>query len=215
LTLGECFSVPVMGIRAVVFDIGGVLEITPPLGTDEKFARELGWEPAAFDAALRDTWRAGSIGTIGLVEVHARIGAILGIDAARVDAFMERVWVEYLGTLNVELASYFGSLRERGYRTAILSNSFVGAREREEAAYGFGGLCDFIVYSHEVGIQKPDPRIYALTCERLGLAPEAVAFLDDSAPIIEAASEFGMKAVRFVDNARAIGDIEALLGDYS
>jgi epoxide hydrolase-like predicted phosphatase len=200
-----------MTIKAVVFDIGGVLEITPPLGTDERFARELGWEPAAFDAALRDTWRAGSIGTINLAEVHARIGATLGIDAVRVDTFMKRVWVEYLGTLNVELASYFGSLRGRGYRTAILSNSFVGAREREEAAYRFGDLCDFIVYSHEVGMQKPDPRIYALTCERLGLEPGEVVFLDDSAPIIEAAGEFGMKAVRFVDTTQAISDVEELL----
>lgn len=200
-----------MTIKAVVFDIGGVLEITPPLGTDEKFARELGWEPAAFDAALRNTWRAGSIGAIGLVEVHARIGAMLGIDAVRVDTFMDRVWAEYLGTLNVELVSYFESLRGRGYRTAILSNSFVGAREREEAAYGFGDLCDFIVYSHEVGMQKPDPRIYALTCERLGFPPDEVVFLDDTALMVDAAAAFGMKAVRFVDTAQAIGDIEDLL----
>jgi putative hydrolase of the HAD superfamily len=45
-----------------------------------------------------------------------------------------------------------------------LSNSFVGAREREQAAYGFEDLVDEIVHTHEVGMSKPDPQIYALVC---------------------------------------------------
>ena len=49
----------------------------------------------------------------------------------------------------------------------ILSNSFVGAREREQAAYGFEDLVDEIIYSHECGMSKPDPGIHALACERL------------------------------------------------
>ena len=93
-------------------------------------------------------------------------------------AFMSDLWDEYLGTLNVELADYFAAIRPR-YQTAIISNSFVGAREKEHERYSFGDMCDLIVYSHEVGIKKPDPRIFELACERLGIQPSEMIFLDD------------------------------------
>ncbi|HEY1519004.1 MAG TPA: hypothetical protein VGF91_21415 [Solirubrobacteraceae bacterium] len=70
---------------------------------------------------------------------------------------MDDIWAEYLGTLNQHIADYFASLRP-AYRTSILSNSLVGAREREQAAYGFEDMCDVVVYSHEIGLSKPDPR---------------------------------------------------------
>ncbi len=54
------------------------------------------------------------------------------------------------------MASYFAALRPR-YRTAILSDSFVGARKREQRAYGFADMCDKVAYSHEEGVGKPDP----------------------------------------------------------
>ena len=60
------------------------------------------------------------------------VGTALGLDAAGVAELMDELWVEYVGRLNEELAEYFASLRPR-YRTGILSNSFVGAREREQA----------------------------------------------------------------------------------
>ncbi len=60
------------------------------------------------------------------------------------------------GTANTDLIEYARRLRPR-YRTGILSNSFVGAREREQAAYGFEDLVDEIIYSHECGMSKPDP----------------------------------------------------------
>jgi hypothetical protein len=51
-----------------------------------------------------------------------------------------------------------------------VSNSFVGARDREQA-YGFEGLVNEIIYSHETGLLKPDPRIFAMICERLEVVP--------------------------------------------
>ncbi len=137
-----------------------------------------------------------------------RVRTILALDATQLAAFMDDLWTEYLGTLNVELAAYFGGLRPR-YRTAILSNSFVGAREREQARYGFGDLCDLIIYSHEVGMQKPEPGIYALTCTRLGLPPNEVLFLDDAEPCVAGARAYGMHAIRFHENAQAIAAIDA------
>jgi epoxide hydrolase-like predicted phosphatase len=110
-----------------------------------------------------------------------------------------------------ELIEFASRLRPR-YRTGILSNSFVGAREREQQAYGFEDLVDEIVYSHESEMGKPDPRIYALACARLGVRPEEAVFLDDHDPFVTAAREAGLHAVRYQGNAQAIADIEELLG---
>jgi hypothetical protein len=62
-----------VAIRAVVFDIGGVLEITPDLGTDRRWEERLGWPAGDMDRRMRDVWRGGSIGTITLADVHQAI----------------------------------------------------------------------------------------------------------------------------------------------
>jgi epoxide hydrolase-like predicted phosphatase len=124
-----------------------------------------------------------------------------------VDAFMRDLWTEYLGTLNVELADYCRSLRPR-YRTAIISNSFVGARSREQERYHFDEITDLIVYSHEVGMSKPDPRIYRLACARLGVRPAETVFVDDNELMVDGARAVGIQAVLFEDNAQAIAAIE-------
>jgi putative hydrolase of the HAD superfamily len=92
-----------------------------------------------------------------------------------------------------------------------VSNSFVGAREREQAAYGFEDLVEEIVYSHEVGFSKPDPRIYALICTRLNVPPEEMVFVDDSDVCVAGARDAGIHAVRYQSNAQAIAEIEKLL----
>lgn len=197
-----------MPIRAVVFDIGGVLEINPRTGWEETWEKRLHLKPGELNERLMDMWRAGSQGTISEADVERRVGELLGLNQAQVDALMADLWDEYLGSLNIELAAYFASLRPR-YQTAILSNSFVGARQREEEHYHFAEMCDLIIYSHEEGIAKPDRRIFALTCERLGAQPAEVIFLDDVAGHVAAARELGIQAILFKETAQAIADIEA------
>src|SRR4051812_7010738 len=184
-----------MPIRAVVFDIGGVLEITPRTGWVERWEVRLHLQSGELAKRLHDVWRAGDYSEISIEEVGRQTGEILGLDQAQVDAFMGDLWDEYLGEFNGELAAYFARLRP-GYKTAILSNSFVGAREKEQAAYGFGAMCDLIVYSHEVGMKKPDPRIYELTCRRLGVQAEEMIFLDDVEEAVAAARALGIHAIR-------------------
>ncbi len=159
-----------MAIRAVAFDIGGVLEITRDTGMTEKWEQRLHLKPGELDQRMASVWRDGSLGKCSEEHVQQSLREIIGMDQAQVDAFLHDLWEEYLGTLNVELAAYFSSLRSR-YQTAIISNSFVGARTREQERYHFEKMTDLIIYSHEVGIAKPDRRIYALTCERLGVQP--------------------------------------------
>jgi putative hydrolase of the HAD superfamily len=123
---------------------------------------------------------------------------------------MDDAWAEYVGTLNIELTRYFSGLRPR-YRTGIVSNSFVGARERELALYGFEELCDTIVYSHEVGVMKPDPAIYLIACRRLDVTPGEVVFLDDVPANVQAAAELGMTAITFLSTDQAIAELQRLL----
>jgi epoxide hydrolase-like predicted phosphatase len=199
-----------MPVRAVVFDIGGVLEDTPATGVVERWEAALRLRPGELNQRLGGVWRAGGIGAVSLTQVQASIAELLRLDDARVAAFMQEIWTEYLGTLNTELAGYFGGLRPR-YRTALLSNSFVGAREREQERYGFGDITDLIVYSHEVGMAKPDPRIYRLTCDRLGVLPDQMVFLDDRAEYVQGALDSGIQAILYHDNNQAIADVEAAL----
>lgn len=199
-----------MAVRTVVFDIGGVLEITPRTGWGGKWETNLGLKPGGLTERLRSVWKDGSIGKISEEQVEKSTGEILGLDRAQVEAFMNDLWEEYVGTLNVELATYFANLRPR-YQTAILSNSFVGAREKEQERYGFGDMCDLIIYSHEVGLPKPNRAIYELLCERLDVQPAEVIFLDDVEVCVDAARETGIHAILFKETTQAIADIEACL----
>ena len=198
-----------MAIRAVVFDIGGVFEITPDLGVTQLWEARLELPAGELNKRMHDAWAGGSIGAITEDDVHQAISDRLGLDGQQLAAFMADVWREYLGTANTELIEFARRLRPR-YRTGILSNSFVGAREREQAAYGFEDVVDEIVYSHEAGMSKPDPRIYALVCARLGVHPQEAVFLDDTDRCVGGARDAGLHAIQYQDNAQAIEEIEKL-----
>jgi putative hydrolase of the HAD superfamily len=118
--------------------------------------------------------------------------------------------VQFLRLFLNPLVAYFSVLRPR-YRTALLSNSFDGAREREQDRYHFAELVDFIIYSHEVGLAKPDPRIYALTSQRVGVQPQEIVFLDDAERNVAAAAASGFHAILYQNNAQAIAEIERCL----
>lgn len=199
-----------MPIKAVVFDIGGVLEFNPDTGWRQKWEKRLRLSVVDAIQRLDSTGRNGSLGTCSEAEWLDGLREVTGMDQAQVDEFMADLWEEYVGTLNSELAKFFASLRPH-YKTAILSNSFLGARKKEQDLYGFEQMTDLIIYSHEVGLAKPDLRIYALTCDRLAVQPQEVVFLDDVEANIAAARAFGIHAVRFQETAQAIADVRAQL----
>jgi len=202
--------VVIVAIRAVVFDIGGVLVIAPDLGAGRRWEDRLGWPAGELEQRMRAVWRGGSIGAITLDDVHQAIRERLGLDEQQLAEFMADLWHEYLGTANTEIIEFARQLRPR-FRTGILSNSFVGAREQERAAYGFEDLVDELVYSHEAGMSKPDPGIYALACARLDVRPEEMAFLDDTEVCVAGAREAGIHAVHYRNNTQAIEEIEKLI----
>ena len=209
-------------IKAIVFDIGGVLEISQDGGEPTKpFKRviaqwesRLGLSASALLDYLMSKREDGATGRCSYDEWLGGLRAVMRADPAQHDEFIRDFWNLYLGELNVELAEWFQALRPR-YVTALLSNSFVGAREREQDRYAFSKMTDLIVYSHEEGVQKPAPAIYEVTWQRLGIEPEEMVFLDDVEEYVAGGRNLGIQAVLHHENARSIAEIQALLDDVS
>ena len=74
------------------------------------------------------------------------------------------------------------------------------------------GLFDTIVESARVGLRKPDPRIYALVCEQLGVTPAESVFLDDLGTNLKSARAMGMTTIKVDDPVAAVADLGAVLG---
>jgi len=162
-----------MAIRAVVFDLGGVLETDIDTDMHTKWEGRLNLRPGELRERYVSTgWLVdATYGKLTEEEMLRRVGEAYGMDRAQVDEFMQDFWDGYCGELNNELAAYFKSLRPR-YQTAILSNGVPGARRVEQERFHFAEMADLIIYSYEEKTGKPERRIFEITCERLGVQPE-------------------------------------------
>jgi epoxide hydrolase-like predicted phosphatase len=205
-------TVTLVPIEAVVFDVGGVLETIPDQSWLETWRTRLGLSPDDFDSRIDRVDPDGliSTGRMSELQFRQRYQDMLGLDDAQTDAFVEDMWTWYCGELDVELCEYVVRLRPR-YRTAILSNSSDGARREEQARYGFEQLVDLVIYSHEVGVAKPDPAIYELACELIGIQPGGMVFVDDLPANVAAAAELGIHAIHHTCTRSTIEQIDALL----
>lgn len=202
-----------MTINAVVFDIGGVLEQVQDDAWPEIWIR--GWErrmnlPAGHVTATLES--TGDIVTAEMSEAQIRelYANVLGLDEHQAHQMMAEMWDAYCGELDVALRDFAAGLRPK-FATAILSNSADGARREEQRRYGFEQLVDVIVYSHEVGVAKPDPAIFRLTQARLGVEAHEIVFLDDHDPHVQAARALGWHAVWHRDTAVSINEITATI----
>ncbi|MEJ7629718.1 MAG: HAD family phosphatase [Nocardioidaceae bacterium] len=202
-----------MAIRAVAFDIGGVLERVgdADVWLDVWRAR-LRLESGDFDDRMAQVDPRGLIGTGKMTEGEFRRGCLdaFGFSDAAADEFMADMWDWYCGELDTELVDYLRGLRP-AYTTGIISNSADGARREEQLRWQFEQLVDEIVYSHEVGVAKPDRRIYELACERLDVAPHELVFLDDVQACVDGASAVGIHALLHRSTLESITAINALL----
>jgi HAD superfamily hydrolase (TIGR01509 family) len=206
-----------MRIRAVGFDIGSVLERIDPIGEfHDRWRTRLAMTGPDFDAALATVDPDGLAETGGLTEAQylAQYAAALGLSQAQRAEFTADLWDWYCGELDAGLVAYAASLRPR-VRTGILSNSADGARREEQARYGLEQLVDVIVYSHEAGVAKPDPRAFLLLCDELRVRPDELAFLDDVPGHIDAARALGIHGIVHVSTPASIAAIEDLLGQGS
>jgi epoxide hydrolase-like predicted phosphatase len=208
-------------IRAVISDFGGVL--TSPL-QDSFLAfqqasgislEQLGTAMAAVAHAAGanplfelETGRMTEAEFLRSLEVQ--LTAQLGRDV-RLHGFGEQ-YFEHLHP-NSELIDYMRSLRGRGYRLAICTNNVREWEPLWRAKLPVDEIFDVVVDSAFVGARKPEPRIYELTLERLGVEPTEAILVDDIEINCAAARELGMQAIWFRSNEQALAELEGALGE--
>ena len=199
-------------IRGILFDFGGVIhdmcwDVARQLEETHGLPRN-----ALFETLYRTpTWKALECGQgdrqAWLDEAHR----LLEERAGRALPRLHDAWRAAQRPIpeNVALVR---ALRPP-YRTAILSNADASLRERLRDGLGIHDLFDAVVCSAEVGVAKPDPTIYRLAAEQVGLPPEACVFVDDYEPNVAAAREVGMAAIFFrIDRGHDLAAMLAELG---
>jgi putative hydrolase of the HAD superfamily len=204
---------------AVIFDLGGVV-MGSPLHAIAAYERDIGI-PAGFVNRLvvstgpGGAWSRLERGELGLEAFFAAFDAECA--AAGRSSFSARAMMTRIGEAaqpRPRMLDAIRTIRARGLRTSALTNNWVGetGASRSGGLGELGGLFDVIVESAVEGLRKPDPRIYALTLERLGVsAPEAV-FLDDIGGNLKPARAMGMTTIKVDDPAQALDELGRVLG---
>jgi putative hydrolase of the HAD superfamily len=209
----------VSGVEAIISDFGGVL--TSPLLDGFIAYEELsGISAEQMGNAMGKIWKRDGAHPLFeletgrmteaafLVGIAEELSAELG-RPVRLDGFAE----SYLAALlpNESLLEYMRALKERGYRMAILTNNVREWQPLWRSRFAVDEIFGVIVDSGFVGLRKPEPEIYELTLERLGVPPEAALFIDDVELNCDAARALGMRAVWFRSTDQAIEEIESAL----
>ena len=103
-------------------------------------------------------------------------------------------------------------LREEGIAVALLTNNVKEFGDSWRASFPVDELFEIVVDSSEVGMRKPDPRIYELTCSRAGVRPDESVFLDDNVDNVAAARALGIETVHVGrDPLATIAELRAIL----
>jgi putative hydrolase of the HAD superfamily len=194
---------------ALIVDFGGVLT-TSIWEAFAVFCEAAGKEPDA----VRDLFRSDpealrllrglETGELGTDEFEPRFGALLGIEDT--EDLIPRLFAG-LGP-DEEMIGAVRAARAGGVRTGLITNSWgMGIYDRAPT-----DLFDATVISGDVGLHKPQPEIYLLAAERLGVEPGASIFVDDLRENCAGAEAVGMTAVLHRETSATIDRLEELLG---
>ncbi len=186
-------------IRAIVFDMGGVLA-HERVGRARlaEFDQMLGWEPGSLVLRLYSgsAWIAYSTGAMDVDDYWAAVGASLEASLpSDFIQFKDNFWGATLDLATVEMA---WRLRQH-YRIALLSNATPLLSQNLMQDPHFQDLFEVVIISAEVGMRKPDPAIFHLTGRLLELPLPSCALLDDKVRNTRAAEAEGMLAIEHHD----------------
>ena len=206
-------------IRAIVSDFGGVLT-TPLAGSFQSFADDAGIEIAAIGQAFEALRERDGAHPLHELEC-GRMTESVFVEALRV-ALSERLGRDidltaFADTLwkglhpNQPMIAFMASLRDDGYRMALLTNNVREWELRWRALAPVDEIFELVIDSAFVGVRKPDPEIYALTVAGLGVPAAQCLFVDDIEVNCDGARAAGMSAVVFRDTEQAIAEMRALL----
>ncbi len=199
-----------MSIRAVIFDMGGVLVRTEDKAPRTRLAERYGLTYAEIDDLVFNSETSGraTVGEISAREHWKFVCSSLNYPPER---YQELFAEFYAGdALDLELVNYIRSLRPR-YKTAMLSNAHDDLRAYLIEHWGIEDAFDEIFVSAELGLRKPDARIYQAALKSLQVKPEEALFVDDVLENVEAARSLGMQAVQFHSSQQVRAEINARL----
>jgi putative hydrolase of the HAD superfamily len=160
------------------------------------------------DPAVRDLLFGLELGELDEEAFAAPFAAALGLPEPSAPGLVGRLWADLRP--DDEMIEAVAAAHAAGVRTGLISNSWGTALKYDPAT--MERLFDGVVISHLEGLRKPDPRIYALGAERIGLEPAACVFVDDLPGNLKPARAMGMTTVRHTTAAETIPQLEELLG---
>jgi putative hydrolase of the HAD superfamily len=206
-------------IEAVISDFGGVLT-TPLVQSFMAFQDHTGITPEVLGKAIQAIESAdgenplfelerGEITEASFLErIAGALEPLLG-HRPEMHRFKE-IYFEALSP-NPPMIDLMGELKASGYRMAMLTNNVREWEPLWRSMLPVDEIFETVVDSGFVGCRKPESRIYAITLERIGIAPESCLFVDDVEVNCEGARRAGINAVHFRDNEQAIAEIGAAL----
>jgi len=115
------------------------------------------------------------------------------------------------GAVRPEMVTALDKVIAAGYRTACITNNVSGGQPRPEVEVIMARFHE-VIESSKVGIRKPEPEIYTMACEMLGVSPAQSVYLDDLGINLKPAAALGMTTIKVLSAAQAITDLEAVLG---
>lgn len=200
-------------MRAVLFDMGGVL-VSSPFSGFAQYEQRSGL-PAGIIRRINATdpdtnaWAQFESGRLERAEFCEAFEAEARSFGVILDA--EAVLASMGGRIIPEMVDALAQVHTT-LATALLTNNLAPMDPDGVAARALLAHFDVVVESAVVGLRKPDPRFYLLACERLGVAPDECVFLDDLGVNCKAARALGMHTIKVSEPLHAIAELEAVLG---
>jgi putative hydrolase of the HAD superfamily len=202
-----------MTYRAVLFDLGGVV-VGSPLHAIAAYEEELGIPAGSVNRVVigngaDGAWARLERGELTLEPFYEAFDLECAAAGAKLSArtLMERV--AGATAPRPAMLEAIRRIRQRGIVAAAVTNNWVS---EEGSAGSLRHLFDLVVESAIEGMRKPDPRIFTITCERLGIAPGEAVFLDDIGSNLKTARSLGMTTIKVVEPDAALAELERLLG---
>ena len=198
-----------MSIKAVFFDLGGVILRTEYQAPREHLAGRLGVEYEDLERAVfeGESARKAFIGEITEEEHWASVARRLNREPSEADALRD----EFFGgdVFDLNLVAFLRSLKSR-YTTGLISNAWSGLRAYI-VSQKFDDAFHAMTISAEVGVTKPEAQIYQLALEQAKVQAEAAVFVDDIIENVEGARKLGMSAIHFRDAESTLTELKKLL----
>jgi len=191
-------------IKALIFDYNGVLTARGTFqGLVIEYCQKKGKNPQELENIVTERWNLARVGKIDSQLFWQNIASYLGYDQKQ----LRQEWITRF-PLRQELLGKIKQYRTQ-YKTALLTNEVKDWMEESISKNKLHDYFDAIITSYEAGVAKPDPKIFLLTLDKLGVKAEECVFIDDQAKNVDAAQKLGFNVIQFV----FMEEMEQSLGD--